>query len=421
MRSLLTLISVGWILGCGGLGLAQTKIERTVEGPYRATAVSDDGVVVLVRSDQDVNPAFFRWTQTSGLVRIAPKGGSSEFWADGITSDGAIVFGTLRNIREPLHEGPAAQWTSAEGMKKIGDIRCDKVAANMDGSILYALSGNSIKRWDAKKGWQVFLSPLPPPFIGSRLLAALFSGEIEFSCSSDGRVGAGGNEERTGITYSPPKSVFWFEDGTHLPIACDDDPVSFRAISDDGSCVVGTTSGDQACLWRPEDGGRLLGILGGNTISAASGVNNDGTVVVGHCGGDIHRGCIVESEPKKAFFWTQRSGMRDLRSYLEELGMDMDSWQLHDAVDISPDGKVIVGNGKYLEEKTNQEGESIVIITDSIFLVTGLPPLTEAGPANPPLLTLVEGGPGSSPVTTIAFSLLILGWMAWYLGFRRKA
>lgn len=398
MRSLLTLISAGLMLGCGGGSSAQTKIERIVAGPYRATAVSDDGVVVLVRSDQDdqdVNPSFFRWTQTSGLVRIAPKGGSSEFWADGMTSDGSIVFGTLRNIRGPLEEGPAAQWTSAEGTKKIGDIRCDKVAANMDGSILYALSGNSIKRWDAKKGWQVFLSPLPAPVIGNRLLAAIFSGEIEFSCSSDGRVGACGNEERTGITISPPKSVFWFEDRSHLPVACDDDPVSFRAISDDGSCVVGTTSRDQACLWRPEDGGRLLGILGGNTISAASGVNSDGTVVVGHCGGDIGRGCIQESEPKKAFIWTQRSGMRDLRSYLEGLGMDMDSWQLHEAVDISPDSKVIVGNGEYLGQA-------------SIFLVTGLPPLTEAGPE-------------CFPVATTAFSLLILGWMAWHLGFRRKA
>lgn len=28
MRCLLTLISLGWMLGCGGLNLAQTKIER---------------------------------------------------------------------------------------------------------------------------------------------------------------------------------------------------------------------------------------------------------------------------------------------------------------------------------------------------------------------------------------------------------
>jgi len=87
--------------------------------------------------------------------------------------------------------------------------------------------------------------------------------------------------------------------------------------------------------------------------------------------------------------------MRDLQSYLEELGMDLTGWELQEAVGISPDGKVIVGNGEY-------QGQT------SIFLITGLPPLTEAGPE-------------SFPVEATALSLLVLGWMAWSLGFRRKA
>jgi len=157
------------------------------------------------------------------------------------------------------------------------------------------------------------------------------------------------------------------------------------AISRDGTCVVGVNN-SKAFVWTRSGGSRELGVLPGQTESTAEAVNGNGSIIVGSGG---FYPC------QKAFFWTEKSGMRDLQSYLEELGMDLTGWELQEAVGISPDGKVIVGNGEY-------QGQT------SIFLITGLPPLTEAGPE-------------SFPVEATALSLLVLGWMAWSLGFRRKA
>lgn len=101
-----------------------------------------------------------------------------------------------------------------------------------------------------------------------------------------------------------------------------------RAVSADGSVVVGIYTGDgglEAFRWT-SDGGKVgLGVLSGDTQSAAFAVSADGSVVVGNS-----TGLQGKSE---AFRWTSDGGMvglGDLANY---------------AYDVSADGSVVVGSG----------------------------------------------------------------------------
>ena len=76
---------------------------------------------------------------------------------------------------------------------------------------------------------------------------------------------------------------------------------------------------------------------GGLTNSFATGVNGDGSKVVGAAG--------AGSGQTEAFLWTAATGMRRLRDVLQEQGVDLSGWELSFASDISADGKTIVGSG----------------------------------------------------------------------------
>jgi len=66
-------------------------------------------------------------------------------------------------------------------------------------------------------------------------------------------------------------------------------------------------------------------------------INSDGTVIVG--GSGILGGI--------AWIWDEAHGVRELRDVLDQAGADMTGWELWGAVDISGDGKVVIGVGTY--------------------------------------------------------------------------
>jgi probable HAF family extracellular repeat protein len=77
-------------------------------------------------------------------------------------------------------------------------------------------------------------------------------------------------------------------------------------------------------------------LAGGSFYSGASGVSADGSVVVGY--GNSESGT-------EAFIWDSTKGMQSLYTVLTGYGIDLTGWTLSSAMDISDDGKTIVGYG----------------------------------------------------------------------------
>jgi hypothetical protein len=71
----------------------------------------------------------------------------------------------------------------------------------------------------------------------------------------------------------------------------------------------------------------------------ARAVSGDGSVVVGYVWNES------EEEP---FIWDHEHGIRSLTEFLTQHGIDLTDWDLNTAVDISADGRVIVGNGYHI-------------------------------------------------------------------------
>ena len=93
------------------------------------------------------------------------------------------------------------------------------------------------------------------------------------------------------------------------------------SLSDDGRVVVGH-SGDRAIRWTSDTGIQDLGVVAGQSNSAATSVSSDGNTIVGGSG-------------TQAFRWTSSTGMQSVFSASGSLGSY--------ALDISADGSVIAG------------------------------------------------------------------------------
>jgi len=113
-----------------------------------------------------------------------------------------------------------------------------------------------------------------------------------------------------------------------------------NGVSADGSVVVGgsdSASGYQAFRWTQAGGMTGLGDLPGASFhSTAEGVSADGSVVVGY--GD-------SGGAGTAFVWDAAHGMRNLRDLLVAQGDNLTGWSLYSALDVSGDGRTIVGYG----------------------------------------------------------------------------
>jgi uncharacterized membrane protein len=105
--------------------------------------------------------------------------------------------------------------------------------------------------------------------------------------------------------------------------------------------VVGHSSGAyglEAFRWTQATGMVGLGFLpvGGFSVTAATGVSADGSVVVGHSGSG------------EVFIWNSTQGMRSLREILtNDYGLNLTGWTLTGTgtTRISADGLTIVGSG----------------------------------------------------------------------------
>jgi probable HAF family extracellular repeat protein len=216
--------------------------------------VSDAGDHVVGASSSSATGAngeeAFLWRESEGTLRGLGSlpGGSTQSAALGVSGDGAVVVGEASSSRSGANEREAFRWTEAEGMTALGD--------------------------------------LPGARFASRANAI----------SSDGRVVVGAS-----------------------------------------SSAASGTSLVEAFRWTEAEGMQPLGDLpGGLYESEALAASRDGSVIVGTSG---------TRAGETAFVWRATSGMRSISAVLEEGGVDLGTWRLTAATGVSDDGAVVVGTG----------------------------------------------------------------------------
>lgn len=374
--------SVARVQASPGPVIFRIASEDRRAGVLQANAVSDDGKVVVGVARTETEDWAFRWTEATGVVDLGtlPKTWAAE--ASDVSGDGRRVTGTSGNGADGEGYGGDPVpflWILGKGIGPLKAVSGKPMtpdfssaeAISGDGRVVVGGGMNSAYRWTQEAGFQS-LGRLP----GSEHAVATGTNE-------DGSIVVGRCQMVDGYTLFrwcadkgmqsilEARRAFW---GTPT------------RVSRDGSTVVGEAE-HRAFRWTERKGRRDLGVLPGDAFATAQGVSGDGAIVVG-------TSTSRDYEQNRAFFWTEKSWIRDLDEYLQQIGMNTNGWVLEEAVDISADGTVLLGNGTF-------EGER------SPFLVTGLPPLTEAN------LSL-------KPHLPTGFALAILTWMAWRLVWRRR-
>jgi probable HAF family extracellular repeat protein len=322
-----------------GLGFLPDKFPTT-----QAYGVSGDGGVVAGLGSAAPRSAF-RWTEAGGIEDLGSLGGTffrSDAWD--VSEDGATVVGSSL--------GPdgveAYVWTEAGGMVGLGDLpggdfSSSALGISADGSVVVGaaagLQNFEAFRWTQATG-MVGLGDLPGGIASSQADGV----------SADGAVVVGYGSSPEGF-----EAFRWTEaDGM---VGLGDLPGGFfssdaTAASADGSVVVGfsrSAEGFEAFRWTEAEGMVGLGDLpGGSFSSKAHGVSADGSVIVGEGSQGPGGGATPGTT---AVVWTAADGPRSLKEILEvDFGLDLGDWHLVQALDVSGDGRSIVGWG------TNPDG-----------------------------------------------------------------
>jgi len=259
-----------------------------------AYAASYDGSVIVGRGTSASGIEAFRWSGGSMSNLGDLTGGDYHSEAYGVSGDGSVVVGWSSSG----NGNEAFRWTSGLGMYPLGDLTGGSAyskarGVSSDGTWV-AGEGNSGSGYEAFR-WELTNSP------------------------------SAGDGDMTGLGDLPY--------GAFASVA--------NGISPDGQYVVGSgcsLSGFLATIWSESNGMLGLGYMpGGNYYSVAKDVSSYGQVVVGYA---------MTAGGRKAFIFDSLRGMRNLKDVLEnDYGLDLSDWTLTEATGVSDDGTVIVGIG----------------------------------------------------------------------------
>jgi hypothetical protein len=260
-----------------------------------------------------MSAAAFRWTASSGIVRLGSADGYNASYATDMSADGSVVVGTVYVGSLPAPQTfPIAQafrWTEQGGFAVLGSPARESSSmgssvASADGTMVAGwygpVSGQVMFRWTQATG----MVTLDPPGVAAAVLTGL---------SADGSV-------VIGQTTSSPQSVLvkafrWKENGGWTAL----DPGTAYAsaatlISADGSVVVGTAhhgweGQPNTFRWKEGSDLEILSDLPGQKHSRPVGISDDGSVIVGTAFGE---GLYVRADETLAFRWTEAAGTKAL-------------------------------------------------------------------------------------------------------------
>lgn len=288
--------------------------------PYTVSdlaAISDDGSVVAGTHGND--SIFFTWTDTGGRHDLGAAIGISTK-SCGISGNGRVVIGQAGGS-----EGDAFWWSQTDGYHLLGNLRGYANSAARDASF-------------------------------------------------DGSVIVGDADNGSGFT---PQAFRWTQSGGMYGLGAG---TSARAVSGDGSTIVGSTgpSGNRPWRWTDIGGSQFLPAFDGTAAGVATAINHDGSIIVGQSGvgdrttmwvngvptdltygftvrnlsptgvsddGSILVGVLYQfGLPGVAGVWTPGSGMTTLATYLTARGVTIPvGVGLKSCAAVSADGRSFVG------------------------------------------------------------------------------
>jgi probable HAF family extracellular repeat protein len=303
--------------------------------------VSLDGTTVVGNTSR----LGFVWKESTGSVTLPGVNGIVSSAAEGVSSDGMIVAGSVYTL--PWEHGQeTCRWTLVEGQwvpETLGDLaggeyRSYGRSMSPDGNVIVGLASSALGpeacRWTLTEGTWVLKG-----------LGDLAGGNYQseaYGCSADGSVVIG-----QGSSTAGPRAFRWTS-----ATGMKDLGVVGRlkwsvawGCSGDGSVVVGTSyttinKDGLAFRWTPATGMVSLGVPLGGKTSEAFATSPDGSIVVGG---------ITSSKWRRAFIWDAANGWRRVEDVLAAHNVFPPSgWVLVRAngVTVTPTGEtVIVGFG----------------------------------------------------------------------------
>ncbi|MGV1870864.1 autotransporter domain-containing protein [Agrobacterium rosae] len=304
----------------------------TLGGYYAWVAgVSDNGNALTGSSYLSGNAsmhAFYWSTSSDGLEDIGTLGGTYSS-ASAISGNGTTVVGSSSTDADDTH---AFRWQVGGEMTDLGTLAGDyysqALAVSRDGKVVAGTSGEGesqdrIFRWTEASNQMVDIGSLPA-----------IDNELEGYRSTN-----------------------------------------FRAMSRDGSTIVGNVNGytddwdyyGQAFRWHVGSDGvtgtmQDLGTLGGH-YSYARAVNADGSVVVGDS--------QDSSSTTHGFRWTDATGMKSVDDWLRSAGVNLSEDVTRTAEAVSDNGNVVAGytqDNQFYYARVGALGSGI--ITPEQFLPT---------------------------------------------------
>jgi probable HAF family extracellular repeat protein len=327
--------------------------------------VSADGKVVV---GTDGTQAF-RWTATEGIQHL----GSGI--AYGVSADGSVIVGESQG-------NEAFRWTIDGGMVGLGFLPYDNCSSasgvSNDGSIVVGWSQCTYAYQPNNK--EVFLWTAETGLVGLGGLPG-HSSSMAYAVSSDGSVvvGTADSSDCSGWCMITPgcEAFLWTAADGFVPLGDLIGCVGIGGnclsgaldVSDDGSVIAGfsvdvpLSNIEKAAIWTANEGMVGLGSLHGWSLefSYCTAISGDGSVAVGYS----------YDYDTEAFLWTANGGMVSIKEMLEnQYGLNLSGWALNHATGISADGLTIVGYDTNPDGLT--KGWVVTIPEPSTLLLLGL-------------------------------------------------
>ncbi len=297
----------------------------------RANGISADGRVVVGERDEQ---AVF-WNSASGSYVVIDPRPDWVGYAVATSANGSVVVGSTRQVLpvNPLSPNLTAfRWSEATGMIFLGpsgSVHSTAAGVSSDGSVVVGSSsdggGDVAFRW-TEPGGSVLLGALPGGVGNSNASGVSGDGSIVVGSST---MDLQGNQH----------AFRWTEAIGMVDLGLPANAVSSAAhgISADGSTIAGTVtvSARRAHSWTQSEGWVALDMLAGDSNSEAWAVSADGSVIVGRSYGatDSHAVRWDGTEVRTIEQWLSDSG------FTRPIG-----FTLTEATGVNADGTVIVGN-----------------------------------------------------------------------------
>lgn len=340
----LCLVLVGTPATRAGTGPASLVGLGTLPGAggSHATAVSGDGqVVVGYCGNSPSSSRAFRWTAEDGMTDLGALSPGVATEATAVNADGTVIVGVSGGI--PF------RWTAEGGMQSLGTLPGATLSwasgVSADGSIVVGGSGNRAFRWTSSDG-MIDMGALP----GGTTSTAT-------AISADGSTVVGISSEMSG-SYLSTRGFRWTTaDGMvgfgPFSVECADHRTRPSAVSNDGSVIAGDGNvtiigccgpGGGGCMnytipnvFRKTGDSRPVHLQVGSPMEwpLASGVNGDGSIVVGF---------YTFWSFSNACAWDVAGQRLLLGQRFVQLGLvTSEEFSISTATDISDDGQTIVG------------------------------------------------------------------------------